>query len=71
MNEEMQLQMFGCLQSDLDQVWDSMIGMKEMSIMGMMSNAQHEIEHGMNETARQTLNQAKYFLSKSLEEKLK
>ena len=71
MNEEMQLQMFGCLQSDLDQVWDSMIGMKEMSIMGMMSNAQHEIEHDMNEKARQTLNQAKYFLSKSIEEKLK
>jgi hypothetical protein len=47
-----------------------MIGFKELTIMGMMSDAQHEMVFKDLETARKTLNRAKYFLSKVLEERI-
>jgi hypothetical protein len=42
----------------------------KLCIMGMMSDAQHEMAHGMSEKARQTLNRAKYFVSKMLEDSI-
>jgi hypothetical protein len=67
MNE---MNMFGCEKSVLDEQYAQILGYKELFIMGMMSDAQYEIEHGMNEEARQSLNRAKYLLSKLLEEKI-
>jgi hypothetical protein len=69
MNE---MNMFGCEKSDLDAAYAEMVHAIElkMCIMGMMSDAQHEMAHGMNETARKTLNRAKYFVSKMLEDSI-
>jgi hypothetical protein len=64
------IEMFGCEKSVLEAAYADMIGFKELTIMGMMSDAQHEMAHGMDETARQTLNRAKYFLSRVLEERI-
>jgi hypothetical protein len=54
----------------LEAAYADMIGFKELTIMGMMSDAQYEMANGMDETARQTLNRAKYFLSRVLEERI-
>jgi len=64
------IEMFGCEKSALEAAYADMIGFKELTIMGMMSDAQYEMANGMDETARQTLNRAKYFLSRVLEERI-
>lgn len=61
---------FGCSALELESAWNEMIGYKELHIMGMMSDAQYEMEIGMNERAVKTLNRAKYFMSKLLEERM-
>jgi hypothetical protein len=68
--EMFELEMFGCTKAVLDETYQKILGYKELFIMGMMSDAQHEIECGMHENARQSLNQAKYLLAKLFEEKI-
>ena len=70
MNTMNEIEMFGATKVALDKAYLTIIGPKELAIMGMMSDAQHEIEYGMHENARQSLNRAKYFMSKVLEEKI-
>lgn len=43
----------------------------EMTVMSILSDAQHVMEHGDNERARKFMNIAKYILANMLEEKLK
>ena len=69
MNTMNELEMFGCEKSVLDRAYKNH-GYKELFIMGMMSDAQYEIECGMNGVARQSLNRAKYLLAKLFEEKI-
>lgn len=65
------IEMFGCDVEVLDEAYADILGPKEMAVMGMLSDAQHEMSVNMNETARHTLNRAKYFLSKMIEERLR
>lgn len=67
MSRTQQEAMFGCnidefVESVKDSVTYQFSGI-EMVVMSMLSDAQHEIELGMKEVARQNLNRAKYLLS--------
>lgn len=61
---EREILMFGCTQAAIDAADAKALGHPMMRIMGLLSNAQEEIERGMDERARQTLNIAKYLISK-------
>ena len=58
--------MYGCTEADLRESVENSITFKlsgpAMIVAGMMSDAQEEIAHGMDESARQTLNRAKFVL---------
>jgi hypothetical protein len=63
------LQCYGMSEGTLRNVIENDITAKftgdyNMLVASFMSNAQEEIEHGMNERARQTLNCAKFILFK-------
>lgn len=61
---EREIQMFGTTQAAIDAADAKAFGHPMMRIMGLLSDAQEQIERGMDETARQTLNVAKYLISK-------
>ena len=58
--------MYGCTEADLRDSVESSITFKfsgpAMVAASMMSDAQEEIAHGMEEAARKTLNRAKFVL---------
>ena len=58
--------MYGCTEADLRESVENSITFKlsgpAMIVAGMMSDAQEEIAYGMDESARQTLNRAKFVL---------
>jgi hypothetical protein len=61
------LQCYGCSEASLRKQLENdftakMTGDYTMLVASLMSNAQEEIEHGMSEQARQTLNRAKFAL---------
>jgi hypothetical protein len=59
-----EIKMFGCTKVEIDQADAEALGHPMMRIMGLMSDAQAQMAMGMNESARQTLNVAKYLISK-------
>lgn len=62
--DQKQILMFGCLRSEIDRADAEALGHPMMRIMGLMSDAQEQMAMGNNESARQTLNVAKYLISK-------
>jgi len=58
--------MYGCTEADLRESVESSITFKfsgpAMVAASMMSDAQEELAHGMEEAARKTLNRAKFML---------
>lgn len=64
---EREIACYGCSVERLREIVEENLTFKltgpGMLVMGMMSDAQEEISRGMTETARQTLNRAKYVLS--------
>lgn len=62
--EQKQIAMFGCIKTEIDRADAEALGHPMMRIMGLMSDAQEQMAMGMNESARQTLNVAKYLISK-------
>lgn len=64
---EREISMYGCTEADLRKQIENSLDFKfvgpAMTAMSLMSNAQEEIEYGMKETARQTLNRAKFILA--------
>jgi len=64
--EERERSMYGCTEAQLRASVESSITFKlsgpAMVAAGMMSDAQEEIAHGMEEAARKTLNRAKFVL---------
>ena len=69
-------QMFGCTQQEMDDLYEanlykSMLGDKAgcmMLAMGILSDAQHVMEHGDTETARKFINKSKYIIGKLMDE---
>ena len=61
---EREIKMFGCTKAQIDEADAEALGHPMMRIMGLMSDAQTQMAMGMNEEARQTLNVAKYLISK-------
>ena len=64
---EWDMQCYGCASQSLRKSLDNDISAKMtgnylMVVASMMSDAQQEIEFGMDESARQTLNRAKFVL---------
>lgn len=64
---EWELQCYGCseavLRHQLDEdIVAKLTGNYNMVIASLLSDAQQEIEFGLDETARQTLNKAKFIL---------
>lgn len=60
------IKMFGCdineFRKSVEESATYQCSGKNMVVMSLMSDAQEEMAHGMYETARQTLNKAKYIL---------
>lgn len=61
---EREIQMFGCTKAAIDAADEQGLGHPMMRVMGLMSNAQEEMYMGLHERARQSLNIAKYLISK-------
>lgn len=61
---EREIQMFGCTKAEIDAQDATALGHRMMRVMGLMSNAQEEMYMGLHERARQSLNIAKYLISK-------
>jgi hypothetical protein len=63
---EREIKMYGCTEARLRESVESSVTFKfsgpAMIVAGMMSDAQEEIAHGMDEAARKTLNRAKFVL---------
>jgi hypothetical protein len=61
-----EMSMYGCYEADLRESIERSITFKfsgpAMIVASMMSDAQEEIAHGMEESARKTLNRAKFVL---------
>lgn len=68
-------QMFGCVIADfkesLEDSFTFRVSGPAMIAMSLMSDAQEEMEHGSLESARQTLNRAKWVLSEYVMDTLK
>ena len=66
MQRQREISMYGCTEADLRESVESSITFKfsgpAMIVASMMSDAQEEIAHGMEEAARKTLNRAKFVL---------
>lgn len=63
MNVEQEMKMFGMTKAQIDhEVADRSGGTVEWLVVSMLSDIQTEIELGLNESARQRLNIAKYIL---------
>lgn len=66
MQRQREIGMYGCTEADLRKSVESSITFKfsgpAMIAASMMSDAQEEIAHGMEEAARKTLNRAKFVL---------
>jgi hypothetical protein len=66
MQQERERSMYGCTEAELRNSIESSITFKlsgpAMIAASMMSDAQEEIAHGMDEAARKTLNRAKFVL---------
>lgn len=64
--DQRQIKMFGCTSAELKEsvekstTWN--FDGAAMVVASMLSDAQEELVHGMNEEARQTLNRAKFVL---------
>lgn len=54
----------------IDGPWNKLVG-TEMTIMSILSDAQHVMEFGDNESARKYMNIAKYILSDIMDQKRK
>lgn len=67
-----ELQCYGMTEEALRNIVESdfshCMGRTMMLVAGMMSDAQQEIEFGMNEQARQTLNRAKFVMFNYMKE---
>lgn len=65
-NLSWELQCYGCsetaLRESIESSFDYSMRRPEELVAGMMSDAQQEIEFGLDEKARQTLNRAKFVL---------
>lgn len=61
---EREIQMFGCTKAEIDAQDAKAFGHPMMRVMSLLSNAQEEMYMGLNERARQSLNMAKYLISK-------
>lgn len=61
---EREIQMFGCTKAEIDAQDAQAFGHPMMRVMSLLSNAQEEMYMGLNERARQSLNMAKYLISK-------
>jgi hypothetical protein len=66
-NEQWEMQCYGCLEKDLRASIENSLTFKHsgpgMIAMSMLSDAQEEIERNMNEQARQTINRAKWVIA--------
>lgn len=66
MQRQREISMYGVTEANLRASIENSITFKlsgaEMIVASLMSDAQEEIEHGMDEAARQTLNRAKFVL---------
>ena len=70
MNDQRDLEMFGCTKADLVEMLEDSIGMQEMLAMSILSDAQHVMAHGDTETARQFINKAKWVMSQIMQNKM-
>lgn len=61
---EQEIKMFGCTKAEVDAEDAKAFGHPMMRVMSLMSRAQGEMSMGFNERARQSLNMAKYLVSK-------
>ena len=65
MTKEEQIKMFGCETAAIDEAMNRYNGQETMMLaMSILSDAQHVMAHGDDETARQFINRAKYVISK-------
>ncbi len=62
--------MYGCTVAEMTEAIEGSLTFKvagaAMCAMSLMSDAQEELQHGMTEQARQTLNRAKWVVSRHL-----
>ena len=70
MNDQRDLEMFGCTKADLVEMLEDSFGMQEMLAMSILSDAQHVMAHGDTETARQFINKAKWVMSQIMQNKM-
>ena len=61
---EREIKMFGCTKAQIDEADAEALGPPMLRVMSLLSDAQEQIALGWNEEARQTLNVAKYLISK-------
>ena len=65
--QDRQISMYGCTEEELRASIENSLDFKfvgpAMTAMSLMSNAQEEIEYGMKEEARKTLNLAKWIIA--------
>lgn len=70
---EQEFMMFGVSKQTIENVYINSGTTKlagiEMTVMGILSDAQHVLEHGDRESARKYVNIAKYILSEMMEQK--
>jgi len=75
MKQDRERSMYGCSMADFKESLEDSFTFKvsgpAMCAMSLMSDAQEEMAHGMVETARQTLNRAKWVLSEYVMDTLK
>ena len=75
MKQDRERSMYGCSMTDFKESLEDSFTFKvsgpAMCAMSLMSDAQEEMAHGMVETARQTLNRAKWVLSEYVMDTLK
>lgn len=75
MKQDRERSMYGCSMADFKESLEDSFTFKvsgpAMCAMSLMSDAQEEMAHGMMETARQTLNRAKWVLSEYVMDTLK
>ena len=70
MNDQRDLEMYGCTKADLSEMLAGYCGDWEMLAMSIMSDAQEYSARGLNEMTRTAINRAKWVMSQIMQAKM-